>query len=128
MVDLERTTTVGMGADAAFAVLADPARVPEYVPVVTHVESVVEEGDSPVAVADGGGEARFFVDAAARRIEWGMPGADYSGSMTIATGTTSTSQLTVRLHLRDDADKAKVEEILDQAMRGMRRLLTLSRG
>lgn len=126
-MDLERTTTVGMGADAAFALLADPARIPEYVPVVTHVESVVEEGDAPTAITDGGGEARFFVDAAARRIEWGSSGTAYSGSMTIATGTTSTSQLTVRLHLRDDADQAKVEEVLDQAMRGLRRLLTLGR-
>jgi carbon monoxide dehydrogenase subunit G len=123
-VDLERTTTVGMGADAAFAVLADPARVPEYVPVVTLVESVVEDGDAPAAIAAGGGETRFFVDAGARRIEWGEEGASYSGSMTVAPGTASTSQLTVRLHVRDDADRAKVEEVMDQALRGLRRMLS----
>jgi hypothetical protein len=124
-VDFERGTTVGLGADAIFALLADPARVADYVPLVTHVESTAEDGtpaEPEAARPEGLGEMRFFTDTAARRIEWGEPGATYGGSITVDAGTASTSQVTVRLHTRDDLDRAKVEEFLDGAMRGIRRI------
>lgn len=121
-MDLERSTTVGMGADAAFAVLADPLRIPEYVPLVAHVESTAEDGTEPAPASAR--ETRFFADAAARVVEWGDRGAAYSGSMTIEPGTASTSQLTVRLHVRDDADRARIEEYMDQAARKLRLLLS----
>lgn len=121
-MDLERSTTVGMGADAAFAILADPLRIPDYVPLVTHVESTAEDGTEPVPVTAR--ETRFFADAAARVVEWGEAGSTYGGSMTIEPGTASTSQLTIRLHVRDDADRARVEEFMDQAARNLRRILS----
>jgi hypothetical protein len=128
-VEFERTTTVGLGADAAFARIADPLRIPEYVPVVSHVGSDAEDGvpDEAAAAAArpvGLGEAHFLADAGTRRVEWGRPGSPYAGSMTIEAGTASTSRLTVRLTTRDDVDPAKVEEVLDQALRGLRRILS----
>jgi hypothetical protein len=124
-MDLERTTTVGKGADALFAVLADAGTVPEYATLVTHVETIAEDG-SPAALEalprEGLGEVRFVPDAAARRIDWGEPGSAYHGSITIEAGTTSTSDVTIRLHVRDDVDRAQVEAFLEQAVRGIRRL------
>jgi hypothetical protein len=125
-VDFERTTTVGRGADAVFALLADVGTVPGYVPLVTHVETIVEDG-SPAALEalprEGLGEVRFVPDAAARRIEWGAPGSPYHGSITVEAGTTSTSDVTIRLHTRDDLDRAQVEAYLEQAVRGIRRIV-----
>lgn len=121
-MDLERSTTVGMGADAAFAVLADPLRIPEYVPLVTHVDSTAEDGTEPAPASAR--ETRFFADATARVVEWGEAGAAYSGSMTIEPGTASTSQLTIRLHVRDDADRARTDAFMDQAARNLRRILS----
>ena len=127
-MDFERTTVIGAGADAAFARLADPLLVPQYVPLVAHAGSDAEDGapgaDEAEAVApEGLGEIRFHADAAARRLEWGEPDAPYRGSMTIAAGTTSTCDLTIRLHTRDDIDPAKVEAYLEQSARSLRRLL-----
>lgn len=124
-MDFERSTTVGKGADAIFALLADPRSVADYVPLVSHVESTAEDG-SPAALdalpTEGLGPMRFVADAATRRIEWGEPGAAYGGSITVEAGTSSTSQVTVRLRTRDDLDRAEVDGFLDQAVRGIRLL------
>jgi hypothetical protein len=125
-VDFERTTVIGAGADAAFARLTDPLLIPQYVPLVAHVGSDAEDGapgEGEAVRPEGLGEVRFHPDAAARRLEWGDPGAAYSGSITIAAGTTSTSDLTIRLHTRDDIDRASVEAYLEQAARSLRRVL-----
>jgi hypothetical protein len=125
-VDFERTTIIGMGADAAFARLADPLLVGQYVPLVAHAGSDAEDGvpaDGEAIRPEGLGVIRFHPDFAARRLEWGEPGAAYSGSMTIAAGTASTSQLTIRLHTRDDLDRAKVEAFVEEAARNLRRVL-----
>jgi carbon monoxide dehydrogenase subunit G len=124
-MDLERTTTIGKSADVLFALLADPGVVPEYAPIVTHVETVVEDG-SPEALAaipaQGLGEVRFVPDAATRRIEWGEPGSTYHGSITVEAGTASTADVTIRLHVRDDLDRAQVQAFLEEAVRGIRRV------
>lgn len=125
-MDFERTTVIGTGADAAFTRLADPLLVPQYVPLVAHAGSDAEEGipaDGEAVPPEGLGTIRFHPDAAARRLEWGEPGAGYSGSMTVATGTASTCQLTIRLHTRDDVDPARVEAYLEEAARNLRRVL-----
>jgi hypothetical protein len=125
-VDFERTTVIGSGADAAFARLADPLLVPQYVPLVAHAGSDAEDGapgDGESVASEGLGEIRFHADTAARRLEWGEPDAPYRGSITIATGTTSTSDCTIRLHTRDDIDPAQVEAYLEQAARSLRRVL-----
>ena len=140
MANFERTTTVGVGADAAFALFADPLRLPEYVGPMTHVGSTAIDGDPNAEPEDeagvGGGaglrrpaapavaEARFLADAARRRVEWGLPGAEYSGSIEVAAGTPSTSQVTIRLRVRDDAPAVEIERVLDQAVRNIGRLLS----
>ncbi len=125
-MDFERTTVIGMGADAAFARLADPLLIAEYVPLVTHAGSDAEDGAPEAGEArppEGIGVIRFRPDVAARRLEWGEPGAAYFGSMTVAAGTASTSQLTIRLHTRDDLDPSQVEAYLEEAARNLRRVL-----
>lgn len=128
MADFERSTTVGVGADAAFAFLSDPARIPDYVQTMTLVESVAVDGDPMVAAEEDAHhevpEARFLADAGTRRIEWGESGAGYGGSMTVSAGTASTSQVTIRLHVRDDADHAEVDRLFDQTIRNLQRLLS----
>jgi hypothetical protein len=125
MAEFERTTTVGVGADAAFAFFADPLRITEYVPTMAHVETIAVDGADPAEADPGGGsdggEARFFADAAARRVEWGRPGTGYAGSIEVAPGTTSTCQVTIRLHTRDDVDAAGVDRMLDETLRNIRR-------
>jgi hypothetical protein len=128
MADFERSTTVGVGADAAFAYLADPVRLTAYLPIVTLVDSTAVEGEgedeAEVRARDGAAEAGFLADATARRIEWGRPGETYGGSMDVLPGTTSTSQVTIRLRTRDDVDPAAIEGVLDQVVRNLRRLLS----
>ncbi len=118
-MDFERTFTVGVGADAAFAYLADPVHLPDYLPTVAHVESIAIDGaDAPDSEATGE-PTRFLPDAGSRRIEWGRPGSGYEGSFTVEPGTTSTSQVTIHLRLRDDAPAEEIERMLAQAARSI---------
>lgn len=118
-MDFERTFTVGVGADAAFAYLANPVHLPDYLPTVAHVDSIAIDGaDAPDAEATGE-PTRFFPDARARRIEWGVPGSGYEGSFAVEPGTTSTCQVTIRLRLRDDAPTEEIERMLAQAARSI---------
>jgi hypothetical protein len=128
MVDFERSTTVGVDADRAFAFLADPLRVPDYVPMVTLVDSTAVDGelDAEADLHERGGAsgARFFADRDSRRVEWGRSGTEYVGSIEVAEGTRSTSQVTIRLHTRADADAAEINRVLDEVLRNLRRLLS----
>jgi hypothetical protein len=128
MADFERTTTVGAAADAAFTFFADPQRITDWVPTTAHVETIVVDGADPAgpdpAGSRDGDEARFFADRTARRIEWGRPGTGYAGSIVVAEGTASTSQVTLRLHTRDDVDAAGVDRMLDEALRNIRRAVS----
>jgi hypothetical protein len=129
MADYERSTTVGASADAVFAFLADPGNVAEYVGPITHVDSIAIEGDPAEVDASGetdpAYEAHFLADVANRRVEWGRDA--YSGSATVEADTSSTSTITFRLHVRDDADPDAVRAMLDQAARTVQRLLLLRR-
>jgi hypothetical protein len=129
MADYERSTTVGVAADAAFAFLADPANLAEYVGPITHVDSIAIDGD-PAEVeasneADAASEAHFLADAGSRRVEWGRD--EYSGSATVEADSSSISTITFRLHVRDDADPDAVRAMLDQAARTVQRLLLVRR-
>lgn len=118
-MNFERTFTVGVGADAAFAYLADPVHLPDYLPTVVHVESIAIDGaDDPETEATGE-PTRFLPDAHSRRIEWGRPDSGYEGAFTVEAGTTSTCQVTIRLHLRDDAPAEEIERMLAQAARSI---------
>lgn len=118
-MDVERTFTVGVGADAAFAYLADPVHLPDYLPTVAHVDSIAIDGADEPDAESTGEPTRFFPDAGARRIEWGVPGSGYEGSFAVEPGTTSTCQVTIRLRLRDDAPAEEIERMLAQAARSI---------
>ena len=129
MADYERSLTVGVTADAAFAFLADPANVAEYVVPISLLESIAIEGDpSEIAAsdeADDKAEATFLPDTAAQRVDWGR--GSYTGSMTVESITASMSTITIRLHVRDTADPDAVVAMLDQSARNLQRLLLLRR-
>ncbi len=123
---MERTFTVMSGADAAFDFLSDPVRLPEYVPTVRLEDSTAVEGeldvDADLGARDGAPDAGFFADRKTRHIEWGRPGDAYGGSIDVAAGTTSTSDITVRLRTRENADAAEVGRVFDQAVANIKRL------
>src|SRR5437763_17022829 len=119
MADLERTFLVMADAEAAFDVLSDPVRLPEYVPPLELEDSIAIEGeadaDADLRERDGAPEAGFVADRKTRTITWGRPEHDYRGSIEIAAGTTSTANITVRLHTRADSDAEAVGRVFDQS-------------
>jgi hypothetical protein len=129
VAELERTFLVMAGADAAFDVLADPVRLPDWVPTIQLADSIAIEGNADpdatdaIAERDGAPEAGFVADRRTRTIRWGRPEHDYHGSIEVAEGTASTSNVTVRIHTRDDADAEAVTRVFDQALAGIRRLV-----
>jgi hypothetical protein len=127
-MDFERRTTVWVGVEQAFDFFADPANLPLYVPTVRLEESVAVDGD-PEAEPDpelgsAGAQARFVPDRKTHRIEWGLPGDDYGGSIEVAPGTASSSDVTIRLHTRDDVDEAEVRQMIEQMVRTVGRHLS----
>ena len=115
-------------ADAAFDVLADPLRLPEYVPTMTLVDSIAIDGqadaDADLPERDGAPDAGFVADRRTRTISWGRPGSDYGGSIAIRESTASTSDVTLTLRTRADADAEAVARLVDGAVSSMRRMLT----
>ncbi|HEX5827105.1 MAG TPA: hypothetical protein VFY23_06270 [Candidatus Limnocylindrales bacterium] len=127
-MDFERRTTVWVGVDEAFDFFADPANLPLYVPTVTLEEAVAVDGD-PGAEPDpelGRGEplAHFLPDRNTHRVEWGLPGGEYGGSIEVGKGTASSSDVTIRLHTRDDVDEAQVRQMIEQVVRTLGRHLS----
>ena len=117
------------GADAAFELLADPPRLPDYVPTLRLEDSIAIEGeadpDAPEAITerDGAPEASFVADRRTRTIRWGRPDHDYHGSIEVAESTASTANVTVRIHTRADADEAAVTKAFDQSLASIRRMV-----
>jgi hypothetical protein len=126
VADHERTFLVMATADAAFDLLSDPLRLPEYVPTMRLEESIAIEGeadaDADLAERDGAPEAAFLADRNTRTITWGRPEHDYRGSITVRESTASTADITVRLHTRDDADAEAVGRMFEEAVGSIRRL------
>lgn len=127
-MDFERKTTVWVGVEEAFDFFADPANLPLYVPTVKLEEAVAVDGD-PAAEPDpelGKGEpvAHFLPDRKAHRVEWGLPGGEYGGSIEVRQGTASSSDVTIRLHTRDDVDADQVKQMVEQVVRTLGRHLS----
>lgn len=128
MPDFEKRVTVAVDAETAFNFLADPGRLPVWVVGMRLEDAVAVEGDP--ALQDEGEahtdapEARFLPNRAARTVEWGIPGGEYSGSATVGTLMASMSTVTVRLHLPDGADQKAVEAALDQSVKNLQRQIT----
>lgn len=116
------------GADTAFDLLSDPVRLPDYVPTLRLEDSIAIEGeadaDDETALAERAGapEAGFVADRKTRSISWGRPEHDYAGSIVVAESTTSTANVTVRIHVRDDADQVAVTRVFDEALSKIRTL------
>jgi hypothetical protein len=127
-MDFERRTTVWVGPDEAFEFFADPANLPLYVPTVRLEEAIAVDGDpaaEPDAEAGSAGElAHFLPDRKARRVEWGLPGDAYGGSIEVAQGTPSSSDVTIRIRTRDDVDEAEVKQMIEQVVRTIGRHLS----
>jgi hypothetical protein len=117
------------GADAAFDLLSDPVRLPEYVPTLRLEDSIAIEGEADpddvaaVAERDGAPEAGYVADRKTRTMTWARPEHDYHGSLTVTEGTTSTANVTIRLHTRPDADDEAVAKAVEQAVSNIRRLV-----
>ena len=127
-MDFERKTTVWVGVEEAFEFFADPANMPLYVPTVKLEEAIAVDGD-PEAEPDAeagatGPQATFLPDRHAHRIEWGLPGDEYRGSIDVKQGTPSSSDLTIRLHTRDDVDQDQVKGMIEQVVRTLGRQLS----
>ena len=114
-------------ADTAFELLADPVRLPEYVPTLRLEDSIAIEGeadaDADLAERDGAPEAGFVADRKTRTMTWGRPERDYHGSLSVAESTASTSNVTVRLHTGADADEAAVTKAFEESVASIRRLV-----
>jgi hypothetical protein len=117
-----------VGPDEAFEFFADPANLPLYVPTVKLEEAIAVDGDPDAetdAEAGSTGElAHFLPDRKARRVEWGLAGSEYAGSIEIAQGTASSSDVTIRLHTRDDVDGEQVRQMIEQVVRTVGRHLS----
>ena len=127
-MDFERRTTVWVGVEEAFDFFADPANLPLYVPTVRLEEAVAVDGDPDADEdAEAGAAsplATFLPDRAAHRVSWGLAGADYGGSIEVAKGTASSSDVTIRLHTSDDVDGEQVRQMLEQVARTLGRHLS----
>lgn len=127
-MDFERRTTVWVRPDQAFEFFADPANLPLYVPTVRFEEAIAVDGD-PDAEPDteaGPGDpiATFVPDRANRRVEWSIPGGAYAGSIDIAPGTASSTDLVIRVHTGDDVDAEQVRGLIEQVVRTLGRHLS----
>lgn len=59
-----------------------------------------------------------------RRIDWGLPDAEYGGSIVVEQGTPSTARVTVRLRTGEAADAAAVAKVFEASVSSIRRILT----
>jgi hypothetical protein len=127
LADHERTVFVMASADAAFDLLSDPLRLPDYVPTMRLEDSIAIAGeadaDEDLAERDGAPEAGFVADRKTRTITWGRPDHDYGGSITVRESTASTADVTVRLHTRGDVDADAVARVFEEAVGSIRRLV-----
>jgi hypothetical protein len=94
------------------------------------IDTDAEEGEAAAeAEAASGkepgtpGAPTFVPDAGERRVTWGSPASGYAGSLTVEAATSASSRITIRLHVRDDADPSEIEKLLDQAIRNLQRRL-----
>jgi len=128
MPDFERRATVGVDADTAFDLLAEPAHLPDWVVGITLDDAIAVEGDPQLQdEAEARPEAplaHFLADRPARRVEWGLPGGDYSGTAEVQPLMARLSTIIIRLHTREAADPAAVGRALDQSMKLLQRRLT----
>jgi hypothetical protein len=112
---------------AAFASLADVRNLPRY--VATMVLAKRQRADELHVAAEvqgrhEEGDARFHVDTAARRLDWGGEGdSHYSGWLRVSESPEGAS-VTVHIHTERDHDPVQASRALDETMTNIQRLLT----
>jgi len=126
MIEVERTVTVTVRADAAYAYLSDPAHLADFVPTMEHVHTEVVDGteaaaDAPDETQSDAPRARFFTDSATRTVEWAAPGAGLAFHVTVEQGTSLTSRLTIRVQADGEPEPATLEDLADRIVANLRR-------
>lgn len=116
----EHTDFVAASPERVFSALADVANLPRYVPQLTDAERLDGDKVKIRARYEGHtqeGEAWFRADHAERRIEWGSPGTDYRGWISVNPEKDG-SRLTLFLAtVHGDAPDSEVMGTLDAIRR-----------
>ena len=126
MSEHEASRTVQAPRDSVFALVADPARLPEWLPTVQQATaSLTGDGTEVVDVeGDAGGghyEDRGYwrPEAVQLRVEWGKPPA-YSGWLQVAESTGGGCEVTAHLSFTDESVRPDdVESGLAQALEAL---------
>jgi hypothetical protein len=128
---LERRFMVMAGADVVFDMLADPVRLPSFVPVLTLDDSTAIEGDvdadADLAARDGAPAADFIADRRTRTITWRLPNHDRGGTIAVTERTANIADVAITVELGDDDDGAAIGRLLDEVVANIRRLATALR-
>ena len=116
------------GADPVFEVLADPVRLPTFVPVLTLEDSTAIEGDADadadLAARDGAPAAEFIADRRTRTITWRLPTHTHGGTIAVMERTANIADVALTVDIGDDADSEAIGKLLDQVVANIRRLAT----
>jgi hypothetical protein len=126
MADFERSLSVVASPSAAFSALSDVRNLPRY--VATMVMATRGQGDDLHVAADvqgrhEEGDARFHVDQAGRRLDWGGEGESHYRGWLQVLESAEGSSVTVHIHTVHDQDPAEVDRALDETMLNIERLL-----
>jgi uncharacterized protein YndB with AHSA1/START domain len=122
MAEIEGSRAFDVTADALWAVVADPARLADWVPTMrlaqpSGAEEVHVEGEShghPYSL-----DSVLRTDAIDRRLDWGAEGDDgYRGSLRI-TERPSGSEVHLHVAIPDDRLGPSPDRAADEIRRGM---------
>jgi hypothetical protein len=126
MAEFERSVSVATSPGAAFSALSDVRNLPRY--VATMVTATRGQGDDLHVAADvqgrhEEGDARFHVDQAGRRLDWGGEGESHYRGWLQVLESAEGSSVTVHIHTVHDQDPTEVDRALDETMLNIERLL-----
>lgn len=127
-MEYERSATVHAAPATTYDYLANPRHLTEYVATMAQAEPSAP-GHLHVAADVHGrheeGDATFRADPAARRLEWGGDdGRGYHGWLNVTDGDMGGSaRVTIHLSTRDEADRAEIEQAIEQTLANIEREL-----
>ncbi len=121
-MEYEHSTHVAASPEQVYAVLAEPANLVQFVPQLTAIHRAGGDKVEVEARYEGHtqkGEASLRTDDQNHRVEWGVPGSGYHGSLTVHDRGDA-SELTLRLITAHDHD---VDQDVAGTLDAIRRLL-----
>jgi hypothetical protein len=125
--DLERRITVALNADTAFDNVAEPARLPDWVPWVTLEQAIAVDGNPELQdqgeALPTAPPAGFQVDRHARRVNWSSPSGEYAATLEIQPMMAGMSSLTIRVQAPETAASGELAQALDALVRTLQRRL-----